>query len=45
MKREKSEIEPDSVPFYTVEEMGKWSKSIPRGTLLDAGYDPDFVPT
>lgn len=26
-------------------EQGRWGKMMPRGTLLDAGFDPDFVPT
>jgi len=28
-----------------VEEQGKWIASMPKGTLLAAGFDPDFVPT
>mmetsp|Transcript_37411 Transcript_37411/g.73128 ORF Transcript_37411/g.73128 Transcript_37411/m.73128 type:complete len:167 (-) Transcript_37411:252-752(-) len=28
-----------------VKEDGKWMASMPKGTLLAAGFDPDFVPT
>mmetsp|Transcript_6166 Transcript_6166/g.14354 ORF Transcript_6166/g.14354 Transcript_6166/m.14354 type:complete len:153 (+) Transcript_6166:37-495(+) len=28
-----------------VEEKGRWVKMMPKGTLMDAGFDPDFVPT
>mmetsp|Transcript_9060 Transcript_9060/g.27805 ORF Transcript_9060/g.27805 Transcript_9060/m.27805 type:complete len:124 (+) Transcript_9060:19-390(+) len=27
------------------EERGRWLKMMPRGTLLSAGFDPDYVPT
>eukprot|EP00802_Teleaulax_amphioxeia_P029706 Tamp_31925.p2 GENE.Tamp_31925~~Tamp_31925.p2 ORF type:complete len:161 (+),score=39.77 Tamp_31925:3-485(+) len=28
-----------------VHEEGRWRKMMPKGTLLVAGFDPDFVPT
>mmetsp|Transcript_5615 Transcript_5615/g.18360 ORF Transcript_5615/g.18360 Transcript_5615/m.18360 type:complete len:137 (-) Transcript_5615:134-544(-) len=28
-----------------VEEKGRWAKMMPPGTLVKAGFDPDFVPT
>lgn len=28
-----------------VQEKGRWTKMMPPGTLLKAGFDPDYVPT
>lgn len=27
------------------EEKGRWAKMMPEGTLVKAGFDPDYVPT
>uniref|UniRef100_A0A7S3JQA9 Uncharacterized protein n=1 Tax=Aureoumbra lagunensis TaxID=44058 RepID=A0A7S3JQA9_9STRA len=28
-----------------IEDIGRWSKMMPRGTLMKHGFDPSFVPT